>query len=194
MIQEQEHRAELNAVDDHASPTPTIEVACPTADEVSVTYDSGVDRSAISDYAELVLREICSRACIRSVIVSSGARTPESQARAMYQNAQSNLARERRLYGRNGNQVLDQYEQGVAQGQDATTVQHNMAEAIRQSPDSFHHVSRAANLSVFDVGPKSVGSEEAGQRLAQEARADARVIRFFQPPNDAGYHFEIQDP
>jgi hypothetical protein len=92
----------------------------------------------------------------------------------MYGNAHANLSRERHLYGRDGNQVLDEYEQGTAQGHDAATVQGEMAQTIRQHPDSFHQAT--------------------GQRLAQEAQADARVVRFFQPPNDAGYHFEIQDP
>jgi len=173
-----------------------VAVSCPTADQVSITYAAGVDRSAVSGYAEMVLSEICSRACISSVVVSSGARTPESQAQAMYGNAHANLSRERHLYGRDGNQVLDQYEQGTAQGHDAATVQGEMAQTIRQHPDSFHHVQRAPNLSVFDVSPGSVGDGDkaTGQRLAQEAQADARVVRFFQPPNDAGYHFEIQDP
>ena len=190
---EQTHAAELPTVGNQTA-KPTIQVDCPTADGVSVTYRSGVDRSAISDYAELVLREICSRACISSVVVSSGARTPELQAQAMYQNARANLTRERGLYGRDGNQVLDQYEQGTAQGHDAATVQSDMAQVVREHPDSFHHVQRAPNLSVFDVSPSSVGDRPAGQRLAREAQADARVVRFFQPPNDAGFHFEVQDP
>jgi hypothetical protein len=190
---EQTQVAELPAVENQAA-GPVIQVDCPTADAVNVVYASGVDRTAISDYAEMVLREICSRACVSSVIVSSGARTPESQARAMYNNAQRDIDRERRLYGRDGRAVLDRYEQGVAQGHDAATVQRDMADAIAQNPDSFHHVQREQHLSVFDVAPSSVGEIPARQRLASAAQADGRVVRFFQPPNDAGFHFEIRDP
>jgi hypothetical protein len=178
--------------------TPGVVTAnCPTPDQVSVSYDPGVDRSDITDNAILILTQICSRACVSTVVVSSGVRSADSQARAMYQNAQTHgLERQRHLYGPEGNLVLDQYQQGVAQGLDAATIQSNMAQVIRQHPDAFHHVSRAANVSVFDVRPSSVagGNTHAGQRLVNEARADARVVRFFQPPNDPGYHFEIQNP
>jgi len=173
-----------------------VNVHCPTPEQVSVTYAAGVDRTAISDYSEMVLREICSRACVSSVAISSGARNPEAQARIMYGNASANLAAQRHLYGRSGNLALDQYEQGTAQGLNAATIQNNMANVIRQHPDDFHHVQRAPGLSVFDVSPRSVQGtgQHAGERLAAEARADPRVVRFFQPPNDPGYHFEIQDP
>lgn len=188
----QTHQGQLTPVED-ATPG-HVAANCPTADEVSVAYAAGVDRSAVSDYAEMVLSQICSRACIRSATISSGARTPESQARTMYGNARTNLMRERHLYGRDGNQALDRYEQGIAQGHDAATIQRDMAQVVRDHSDSFHHVQRASNLSVFDVNPSSMGDRAAGQRLAREAQADPRVVRFFQPPNDAGFHFEIQDP
>lgn len=178
-------------------PQPEQTVAPPvlTADNVSVNYAAGVDRSSISDSAELVLREICARANISAVTLSSAARTADSQANAMYENAEARgLDSQRRLYGRDGNAVLDQYQQGRAQGLDAASIKENMSRVIMEHPDSFHHVSRAPNLSVFDVSPSSIGSEQARRRLAIEAQADARVVRFFQPPNDPGFHFEIQDP
>lgn len=174
-----------------------VNAQCPTADQVGVNYDAGVDRSDITDYAILVLTQICSKACVRSVVISSGVRSSDSQARAMYQNAQRHgVASQRHLYGPEGNLVLDQYEQGVAHGLDQATIEANMTQVINQHPGAFHHVSRAANLSVFDVRPSSVegGDTNAGHRLVSEARADARVVRFFQPPNDPGYHFEIQNP
>lgn len=174
-----------------------VNAQCPTADQVNVSYDAGVDRSDITDYAILVLTQICSKACVRSVVISSGVRSSVSQAHAMYQNAQRHgVASQRRLYGPEGNLVLDQYEQGVTHGLDEATIESNMSQVINQHPDAFHHVSRAADLSVFDVRPSSVegGDTHAGQRLVHEARADGRVVRFFQPPNDPGYHFEIQNP
>jgi hypothetical protein len=174
-----------------------ISIRCPTAQEVIVTYDKNVDRSDITDYAIEVLKEVCSSACISSVNISSGVRSADSQAQAMYGNARTRgIERERHLYGREGNFVLDQYQLGVEQGLDVRTIKENMAAVIRQYPDAFHHVQRAPNLSVFDVSPRSVegGSENAGKRLVSAARADSRVVRFFQPPNDAGYHFEIENP
>lgn len=81
------HDRQLTPAQD--TPRGQVAVNCPTADEVCITYRAGADRSAVSYCAELVLSQICSRACIRSATISSGARTPQSQANAMYGNARA---------------------------------------------------------------------------------------------------------
>lgn len=72
-----------------------IAVHCPTPDEVKIECAPQVDRSGITDYAMRVLAEICSRACVSSVVISSGARTIEAQARIMYDNARRDVAAQR---------------------------------------------------------------------------------------------------
>ena len=188
----QTHHGQLTPAEDT---TPGhVAVNCPTADEVSVTYAPTVDRSIISDHAELVLREICSKACIRSVTISSGARDVDSQARAMYENAQTHgVPSQRRLYGHIGDPVLDAYERGIAQHQNADQIQAAMADEIRAvGPEKIsRHLSRGPGISTFDVAPSSVGDKPTQKRLVQAALSEGRVQRFFQPPDDPGFHFEI---
>ncbi|PMQ02718.1 hypothetical protein DyAD56_22850 [Dyella sp. AD56] len=189
---EQTHTAELPTIENQA--TTTIQVACPSADEVNVTYSPTVDRSGISDNAELVLREICSKACIRSATISSGVRSVESQAKAMYENAQkTGVPSQRTLYGHIADRVLDAYEQGVAQHKDAAQIQADMAEQINAAgPGNIsHHISQGPAVSTFDVAPSSIVGDDAKKRFVREVLADARVQRFFQPPNDPGYHLEV---
>jgi hypothetical protein len=188
------HQGHLTPAED---PTPgQVAVSCPTADEVTITYDSAVDRTGISDNAELVLRQVCSKACIRAVTISSGSRTVASQARAMYGNAQQlGVASQRRLYGHVVDPVLDAYERGLAQHQSADQIQVAMTDEINAiGPEKIsRHLSRGPEISTFDVSPKSIPDLEARKRLISEARSDGRVTRFFQPPDDPGYHFEINN-
>jgi|GEM_PF-3310300 len=188
----QVHQGELTPSNDR---TPGQVVAnCPTSDEVNVTYGSTVDRTGISDNAELVLRQICSRACIRAVTISSGSRSVESQARAMYENAQKlGAASQRTLYGHVADRVLDAYEQGISQHKDPAQIQADMAQQINAAgPGNIsHHLSQGSAVSTFDVAPSSIAGDEAKARFVREVLADGRVQRFFQPPTDPGYHLEV---
>jgi hypothetical protein len=166
-----------------------------SSDDVSVSYATGVDRSSITDSAELVLREICARADISSVTISSGARTAESQVNAMYKNASDNLVRERRLYGTAGQQVLDAYEQAVAAGHSEQEVKAAMLDRLNAvGPGNVSsHISQGPDVSTFDVAPSSLQSKEAIERFESEVQADPRVSRYFAPPPDKGFHLEIRN-
>jgi hypothetical protein len=174
-----------------------VTMTCPTPDQVVVEYRDGVDRGDITDHAIQVLKEICSKACIFSVEISSGIRSADSQAKAMYDNAQAKgVDSQRALYGPGGNKVLDAYQQGVKNGDAPATIQANMTKVVEDNASSFHHVARDPNLSVFDVAPSSIANSNQGAkgRLVKEAQSDNRIERFFQPPNDPGYHFEVRNP
>lgn len=80
------HTGQLTPV--HDSTPGVVHVNCPTPDAVKIAFYPDVDRTGITDHSLQVLREICSRACISSVAISSGQRKAETQARAMYQNVQ----------------------------------------------------------------------------------------------------------
>lgn len=190
--QTQVHRGQLTPVTDT---TPqVINAKCPTPDQVSVTFKAGVDRSDITDYALQVLREICSRACVWSVVISSGVRSAEAQVDSMYKNLDHHgVLAERGLYGSGGNKVIDEYVAGKADRLSESEIKARMIQMVHQHADELHHVQRRPGLSVFDVSPSSV-QESAKMRLYREIRDDPRVERSFFPPKDRGIHFEIPSP
>lgn len=92
--------------------------------------------------------------------------------------------------------ALDAYKRGVDENLSALQIQANMATVIEQYSSEFHHLPRGTRLSVFDVAPSSVGGGDRNvqARLVRETTADRRVVRFFQPPDDPGFHYEIPNP
>ncbi len=80
---------------------------CPTAEEVEIKFAWGVNRAAVSEFSLEILKEILSKACIKTATISSTARSNEGQAKAMYKNLttgnlEKSLKREKKLYGRGG--------------------------------------------------------------------------------------------
>jgi hypothetical protein len=174
-----------------------INANCPTPGEIQVAWAVGLDRSVVSDHALSVLRDVASKACVKSVTISSTARTPEAQAHVMYNNIQAKgMASQRRLYGGPAKLVLDTYENETAAGHDRAAVEAAMIAKINELGPSnvSRHLSQGPGMSTFDVAPSSVGSKEAGDRFKAEARADPRVKNFYEPPDDPGFHFEVPNP
>lgn len=189
------HSGELTPTQDKSPGV--INVSCPTPDEIQIDWSEGLDRSVVSENALSVLRDIASKACVKSVRISSTARTPEAQAHEMYNNIKNwGIDSQRKLYGGPGKQVLDTYESEVAAGHDSIQVEAAMAAKINELGPSnvSRHISQGPGMSTFDVSPRSVGEREARERFRAEAKADPRVKNFYEPPNDPGFHFEVPNP
>jgi hypothetical protein len=191
----QVHSGKLTPTEDK---TPgVINASCPTPDEVEVDWGAALDRSVVSSHALSVLRDIASKACVKSVKISSTARTPEAQAHVMYDNIQTRgIASQRLLYGGPAKQVLDIYEKEVAASHDRAQVEAAMVEKINELGPSnvSRHISQGPGMSTFDIAPSSIGDKEARDRFKAEAKADPRVKNFYEPPNDPGFHFEVPNP
>jgi hypothetical protein len=87
---------------------------CPTADEVVIAYDASADKTVMTATAIKALKEICSRACISSVKVTSTARTATDQARVMYDMIKAKGAKYvKSLYGTSGDKVVDVFEESA---------------------------------------------------------------------------------
>ena len=87
-----------------------IEVKCPSADEVVISYDASADEGAMTAAAISALKEICSKACINSVKVTSTARSAKDQARIMYDMIEARgVAFVKNLYAASGDKVVDVY-------------------------------------------------------------------------------------
>lgn len=188
---EQTHLSELTPA---ADTTPgEVAVACPTAAEVEISYGPNAVQAAMTENALTALREICSNACIRSVMITSTARTVEDQARIMYGNIQrQGVATVRALYRPPGQAVVAAYEQAREAGLPPAEIQRAMAGRIRQvGPENVSRHIAQEDVCVFDVAPSSI-PETSRQRFITEAQAHASVVHFLQPPRDPTYHLEVE--
>ncbi|WP_240334947.1 hypothetical protein [Vibrio sp. LB10LO1] len=79
--------------------------------DYSVIYKSSLpsDKRLVSSYSINVIRLALAQAGIKCAIITSTLRFPEEQASIMYRNARIYLKKQKQLYGKNGDAVLDVY-------------------------------------------------------------------------------------
>ncbi|MFT3734382.1 MAG: hypothetical protein QM776_05080 [Rhodocyclaceae bacterium] len=172
-----------------------VQAVCPTAAEVVITYGANASEAAMTATALSCLREICSSACIKSVIITSTARTATDQARIMYDMIKSKgAAYVKGLYSKNGDEVVDVYESSVKAKKTEAEIKQAMLDKINEvgpSNVSHHVVAEDGKLCVFDVAPSSIPDAEAKKRFVKEVKAHAKVATFYEPPADPAYHLEV---
>lgn len=172
-----------------------VEVKCPLPAEVKISYGANADQKAMTATALSTLREICSKACLSSVEITSTARSVKDQARIMHDMIKSKGATYvNDLYGAGGKKVVTVYEESVKNklsDDDTKKAMADKMEEIGPSTVSHHIVSADGKLCVFDVAPSSVGESEAKKRFVKETKAHAKVPTFFEPPKDPAYHLEV---
>lgn len=174
-----------------------VEVKCPTVEEVKISYDPSADQAAMTATGLSTLREVCSKACVSSVKITSTARDVKDQARIMYDMIKAKgAAYVNALYGAGGKKIVSVYEGSVKDKLSEADTKKAMADKMDEigpSNVSHHVVDSDGKLCVFDVAPSSVGSDGAKKRFVKEAKAHAKVATFFEPPSDPAYHFEVKN-
>jgi len=168
---------------------------------VSVRFGSRAKADAVAAGSLDILRDVL-RACgLRSALISSTARNPVDQARAMYQNLAGSgkgqgVAKQRTLYGPAGDRVIDVFVAQRDLGRTPAEIRQAMADAVVQIGPSkvSRHCGDPAVLNVFDVAPSSIGDDERQTAFVAAATAEVgkRVSRFLPYPKDPGHHFEIK--
>jgi hypothetical protein len=143
--------------------------------------------------AQTVLEEIMAASGVESCEVTSVTRSPETQARVMYDNLMGEgvgqgYAAQLALYKDPGREVIQVW--FVNQSKARLQVIALMSDKIRQlGPEN---VSKHCSTTrwVWDVGPSSI---QPGQHAAFAAAAVShpKVTKFLQPPQDPAFHTEI---
>jgi hypothetical protein len=179
-----------------ADKTPVaLAVNCPTPEEVKITYGANADKNAMTTLALSTLREICSKACLKSVEITSTARNVQDQARIMYDMIKSQGSDYvNDLYGEGGQKIVTVYEKSKKSKLSADETKQAMVDKMEElgpSKVSHHIVNADGKLCVFDVAPSSVGNNAAKKRFVKETKAHANVQTFFEPPQDPAYHLEV---
>jgi hypothetical protein len=172
-----------------------VEVKCPTADEVQISYAPSADQKAVTATALTVLREICSKACVKSVEITSTARDATDQVRIMHKMIKDKgAAYVNNLYGADGKKVVAVYEESEKNKLSEDDTKKAMLKKMNELGPSnvSHHIANGdGKLCVFDVAPSSVGDKEAMKRFVKESKAHAKVSTFFEPPRDPAFHLEV---
>ena len=163
----------------------------------NVSFGPNARTDALTPFSKKVLQDIMRKAGVTSAVVSSTQRSPADQARAMFENCESQGVKSQKdLYGPNGDLVIDVFVAGKAAGKTAAQIQKEMErKIIALGPSNVsHHAADPKVLNVFDVAPSSI--PVARQAAFEKAvRADKRVRKFFTPgQGDPGFHIEIAQP
>lgn len=173
-----------------------------TAVQTTILFHTTANEEDVSAYSLEVLEEVMRKAGVTQVMISSTSRNAYNQARVMFNNIEAKgVEHQKELYGRHGDQVIDTYSSagtaateqkltGTARRDYMITKMKAKIDAVGPSRVS-RHAADSSKSNVFDVGPNSIQPQSKKADFATQAKADARVSRFLEPPADPGYHFEI---
>ena len=146
--------------------------------------------------AEDALDHVLEKCDLAGALVTSTVRTPEDQARIMYDNLETHgVIAQRKLYKpAGGGVIIDVYEHQKAMGAMPVDVKHAMAQkVIELGPEHVSaHCTADPNKSVFDVAPSSIPDERM-KMFVNQVSVMSGLIKFLRPPVDPAFHLEIRN-
>lgn len=154
------------------------------------------DSSKVSKYSRAVLLDLMQQTGVSSVTITSTARTPYDQARIMYENIERHgVAHQKRLYGRFGDKIIDEYVSLSNKGVSKTNVISGMKAKITQvGPRNVsRHAGDPTKINVIDIAPSSIPIN-LHANFSKAIDSEARIDKFFKPPKDPAFHIEISQP
>ena len=157
-----------------------------------ITYSS-LNMHPIPGYAAAVLLDILDSAGVDQALITSTTRSPQDQARIMFDNLEAHgVAAQKQLYKAPGQAVIDVYASMRAMGHTGDDVKSAMvAKIIELGPQTVsRHCGDDSVRAVFDVAPSSIPTLQKG-KFETAVGADDRVDKFLKPPVDPAYHIEV---
>ena len=148
--------------------------------ELQIRYASGVNKDHVSFKTKAVLVDAMNEANSPSIQINSTMRSPHSQAKAMYNNVkQYGIDSQKKLYGTNGDRVLDLYPDIDAMTQ----------KIYELGPSNVsHHCGDPSILNVIDISPRM----ENGDQFYESLQRNPNVSKSFGPSSsDPAYHIEV---
>jgi hypothetical protein len=167
----------------------------PADTDRNIVFGPNAKSSDLSDFSLAVLRDIMRVAEVAKLTITSTQRSPQDQARVMYDNiVRDGVARQKALYKAPGQSVIDAYVAAKSAGKPADDIKAAMlARILEVGPEKVsRHAADPRVLNVFDISPASVAQQAA---FVAAAKSDARVAKVLTPAdNDPAYHLEIPQP
>jgi hypothetical protein len=171
--------------------------------DVELNYDANADKSAVSEALQDILKDAGRAAGQAEVYVSSTARSPKDQARAMFQNLtnpansiETNITNQLALYASQGDSVINVF-RSASNGKTLAQVQSSAdsiitsmeGKVIEVGPSNVStHCVDTTTVSVVDIGLANM-SANAPLFLAS---ASPRVTKFIDEIRTNNcYHFEL---
>ena len=161
--------------------------------DYSIEFSKTSDQAKVSETSRQVIRRIMAAASVFSVTVTSTARDAYAQARAMYENIESEgVDAQKELYAQAGQDVIDVYVTSKAAKKDKNAIINDMKDRIVAiGPGKVsRHCADSATLEVIDIAPSSIAAEKRKDWETALA-AEGGVSQYFVPPKDPAYHLEI---
>jgi len=148
--------------------------------ELKINYAKEVNQSKISYYTRSIIVDAMNKSKNFSILITSGTRTPEDQARIMkYYVDLTGMEKQKKLYGPSGDKVLDYYPDQKAMTD----------EIYRLGPSKVSkHCGDFNELNVIDIAPSSVKN---GNEFSKSISSDPRVSKYIPPKIDKAHHIEI---
>ena len=153
----------------------------------------------VSPFTLTVLQDIMRTANVARITITSTQRSPQDQARVMYDNiVREGVAAQKALYKAPGQSVIDAYVTAKNAGKSPDDIKAAMvARILEVGPEKVsRHAADPKVLNVFDISPTSVSaSQDQQQAFVRAARSDQRVAKVLTPAdNDPAFHLEIPQP
>jgi hypothetical protein len=167
----------------------------PADTDRNIVFGPNAKSADVSEFTLSVLRDIMRTADVVRLTITSTQRSPQDQARVMFDNIQRDgVARQKALYKAPGQSVIDAYVTAKNAGKSPDDIKAAMlARILEIGPEKVsRHAADPRVLNVFDVSPASVARQTA---FVQAARNDRRVAKVLTPAeNDPAFHLEIPQP
>jgi D-alanyl-D-alanine carboxypeptidase len=170
--------------------------------EPVITFGSRARRDVVAASSLATVGEVLRAARLTKATITSTARTPTDQARAMYQNlagknTDEKVERQYRLYGAGGDKVIDTFVELRDRGLSAAAIQEGMRQRIEEvGPRKISkHLADPATLNVLDISPASLGGGDAVARFEKAANAlvGSKLDRLLTPgQGDPAEHVELK--
>jgi hypothetical protein len=145
--------------------------------------------------AETRLSHVLEKCDVSDALVTSTVRTPEDQARIMYDNLTTHgVSAQRALYKPAfGGIIIDVYEHQKAMGATSDATKRAMAQKIIEiGPEHISaHCTADPTKCVFDVAPLSIPGDKKKAFINQVSVA-VGLIKFLRPPMDPAFHIELR--
>lgn len=167
-----------------------------TVGQVEVVFAKWGDQDKLTANTIATLKSIAMEAGLASLTITSTVRTPEEQARAMYDNIRSTgAARQKQLYGSAGDAVIDVYSSELKKGSSQNQILQAMSQKVYQlgpSNVSRHCLSNGRTLDVFDIASSSVSNKAALRSALSKAQQQGQISKYIDETSSNGcFHVEI---
>ena len=145
--------------------------------DVKITYYSSANTSVLSNYTLNLTKTLAAESGNDTIVITRTIATPESQARAMYNNLERTGPEvQRDIYGSSkGSVVIDTYEASKAKGKTAKEIQADMVKTIIDVGPSnvskhCYTVEQYKELNTFDVSYSKLDDPKAFRSKLNEAQ------------------------